>query len=225
MADAAAPRSPLGPAEQRANRAHDLPAGVKVNGKGYLARIWVPGRGWVNLKTWPTIPAAVAARQHALERVQVEGYDWLPPKRATKPRATGAVCTSPAPARPYTTHMSLTSSTAGKCRIRQLAADAATTTLSGGPTAIAPKRAKRLQCSAVAERRAAAAAAASMSEEADAWLRSIPPPPSPLPRFDPLVASLRGRAHAQLVKAWAESHGRPFQATPQASRIAIPFRC
>ena len=110
MADAAAPRSPLGPAEQCANRAHDLPRGVKVNGKGYLARLWVPGRDWVNLKTWPTKEAAVAARERALERVQVEGYDWLPPKRPTKPRASGAVCTSPAPARPYTTHMSLTSS-------------------------------------------------------------------------------------------------------------------
>ena len=77
MADAAAPRSPLGPAEQCANRAHDLPRGVKVNGKGYLARLWVPGRDWVNLKTWPTKEAAVAARERALERVQVEGYDWL----------------------------------------------------------------------------------------------------------------------------------------------------
>ena len=110
MAHAAAPRSPLGPAKQRENCAQDRPTGVKINGKGYLARIWVPVRGWANLSTWPTIPEAVAARERALERVQVEGYDWLPPKRPTNPRASGAVCTSPAPARPYTNHMSLTSS-------------------------------------------------------------------------------------------------------------------
>ena len=64
-----------------------------------------------------------------------------------------------------------------------------------------------------------------MSEEADAWLASIPPPPSPLPRFDPLAASLKGRAHAQLMMVWAETHGQPFEATPQASRTAIPYRC
>jgi hypothetical protein len=228
MADAAAPRSPLGPAEQRTNCAQTLPGGVKVNGKGYLARIWVPGRGWVNLKTWPTIPAAVAAREHTLERVQVEGYDWLPLPRSTKPRTSGAVCTSsPNPARPHTTDMSPTSSAGGKCCTDQQAAAASTPTLSG-PTAIGPKRAKHVQCLAAAERRAAAAAAAvatvSMRDEADAWLASIPPPPSPLPRFDPLAATLQGTAHAQLVKVWAETHSQPFQATPRASRATIPFR-
>ena len=84
-----------------------------------------------------------------------------------------------------------------------------------------------MQCLEAAERWAAAAAAAAaawMSEEADAWLASIPPPPSPLPRFDPLAASLKGRAHAQLMKAWAEAHDQPFQATLQASRIAIRYR-
>ena len=81
-----------------------------------------------------------------------------------------------------------------------------------------------MQCLAAAERRAAAAAAASMSEEADARFALIPPPPSPLPRFDPLATSLKGRAHAQLMKAWAETHGQPLQATLQASQIAIRYR-
>ena len=225
MADPPVARAPLSPVVHRGNVTHDMPKGVRPNGSGYQARIKAPGRGWVPIGTFRLLEDAVAARERAIERVKVEGYDWIPLPRPTKPRAAGARI---APAQLlHTCDMSLTSilrTAAGQRCARQQAAPA-TPSICGG-TAIGPKKSKHLRCLVAREARVAVAAeaAASMSDEvAECWLSSIPPPPSPLPRFDPLEATLKGRAHAQLMKAWAESHGQPFQATPKASTIRIPY--
>lgn len=115
MADAADARSPLSPVGHGGNVAGRPPPGVRPSGKGYQARVWVPGRGWVGIKTCLTMKEAAAIHEAAVKKILAEGVAWIPHPRPRKLRASGAVCTSPYPARPRTTDMSLSSS-ADCCR-------------------------------------------------------------------------------------------------------------
>ena len=90
MADPPVARAPLSPVVHCGNVTHVMPKGVRPNGSGYQARIKAPGRGLVPIGTFRLLEDAVAARERAIERVKVEGYDWIPlPPRPTKLRASG----------------------------------------------------------------------------------------------------------------------------------------
>ena len=97
MADAPVVSSPLSPVAQGGNVTHGLPRGVRPNGPGYQARVKVPRRGWVTIGTWRLLEEAIAAREKAIERVKVEGYDWFPLPRPTKPRVSGDAAPNPYP--------------------------------------------------------------------------------------------------------------------------------
>ena len=60
-------------------------------------------------------------------------------------------------------------------------------------------------------------------KEASRLASPVSYPASPLQPFDLDQATLRGRAHKSLLDSYYEAHGKPFEPTPKASTIRIPY--